>query len=349
MSVFITLLIFVICAIVTWMAGIWLAKTTDSLDHRFKLGDALGGMILLGISGSLPELAICYAAAKAGQLDVVIGTLLGGIAIQTLVIVIFDLTVKGKRPLSYLAGTALLSLETLLAMILTGFAIMGALIKPQNSWLHTNPMSWVLVLIWVIGLMVINKIRRIPLIYKTAAEEAQLGRKHHERRAVENHPAYAKKSTGFVLGVFALGSILTLIAGVFLERTGSSLADHFGIGSGIFAATVLALVSALPEISTGVESVLMGDNQLAISDIIGGNAFMIIIFLFSDLVARKPVLSYTNNSSAYFGLLGVIMMGVYAMAYIHPPQKRILRMGFDSILQVLIYSVGLYYITIFIK
>jgi Ca2+/Na+ antiporter len=33
-----------------------LAKATDLLDDRYGLGEALGGMILLSVAGSLPEL-----------------------------------------------------------------------------------------------------------------------------------------------------------------------------------------------------------------------------------------------------------------------------------------------------
>jgi hypothetical protein len=36
----------------TWAAGIFLSKTTDALDVRFGLGEALGGLILLTITGS---------------------------------------------------------------------------------------------------------------------------------------------------------------------------------------------------------------------------------------------------------------------------------------------------------
>ena len=35
--------IFVGSGAVTWLAGIILTKTVDTLDKRFKLGDALGG------------------------------------------------------------------------------------------------------------------------------------------------------------------------------------------------------------------------------------------------------------------------------------------------------------------
>ena len=59
-------LIFTAAAAATWAAGVVLAKTTEGLDRRLNLGDALGGLVLLAIAGSLPELAITVSAAHLG-------------------------------------------------------------------------------------------------------------------------------------------------------------------------------------------------------------------------------------------------------------------------------------------
>ena len=346
-SLLFLIVFFIVSAIVTWVAGITLTKTTDSLDTRFKIGDALGGLILLGISGSLPEIAITYSAARDGHIPVIIGNLLGGIAIQTLIIVIFDFAVDKKRPLSYLAGSPILSLETIFAIVLTIIALLATLIPAKDTFLKTNPLSIVLVAGWVIGLYLINKFRNKSQLHRTAPD-ASPGRKHHERRAVENHIFYAKKSNLQVILFFLVASIATLAAGVVLEESGSAIADRLGINSGIFAATVLALMSSLPEISTGLESIFIGDNHLAISDIMGGNAFMLIIFLFADLVAAKPILSYAGHLDILFAVLGIAMMGVYAVSFILRPKRCYFRLGFDSVLQIVLYALGLlalYYIS----
>src|SRR5213075_1801762 len=88
-------LIFAGCAAVIWIAGIWLSNTTDVLDDRLHLGSALGGVVLL-------EIAITVAAAVTHQIGIAIGNILGGIALQTLVLVVLD-AFGGKRtaPLTY--------------------------------------------------------------------------------------------------------------------------------------------------------------------------------------------------------------------------------------------------------
>jgi cation:H+ antiporter len=340
MNIIFIFLLFIVSAVVTWIAGVTLTKTTDSLDARFRIGDALGGLILLGIAGSLPELAIVVTAAIRGDIPVIIGNLIGGIAIQTLVLVIFDFAVKGKRPLSYLAGSITLFFETIFTIVLVAFTILGSFIPKTKSILHLNPCSILILIAWLVGLFLINKARENPRFNKVAPD-ASPGRKHKERRNAENHPAYAKKSTMYVILIFVFAAIITLVAGVLLEETGTTIAAKFGINSGIFAATILALVTALPEISTGLESIFIGDNQLAISDILGGNAFMTVIFFMADLIAKKPILSFAGKQDILFGSLGIVLMAVYGFAFLIRLKKRYFRLGLDSIFVILLYIAGI--------
>lgn len=331
---------FIISAAITWIAGIALAKTTDTLDHRFKLGDALGGLILLGISGSLPEIAIAFSAARDGHIPIIIGTILGGIAIQTLIIVFFDLAVKNKKPLSYVAGSPMLALETFFTVLLTLLALMGTSLAPEKNIYGTSPFSSIIIIVWILGLLAINKARKNPKWTETA-RDAKPGRRYHERRARESNTFYIGKSTAHVILVFIVASALTLAAGVILQETGSQIANLTGIDSGIFAATFIALVGALPEISTGIESIIIGDNQLAISDTIGGNAFMLNIFLFTDLIAGKPVLSYAQPEDVMLTVLGIVMMTIYAASFLLRWRKRYFKLGLDSILEIFIYLAGI--------
>jgi cation:H+ antiporter len=91
-------LVFVAGAAATWAAGVYLSRSTDSLDRRLGLGEALGGLILLAIAGTLPEIAIVASAALGGHLDLAVGNLIGGVAIQTLVLVVLDAASGRERP-----------------------------------------------------------------------------------------------------------------------------------------------------------------------------------------------------------------------------------------------------------
>jgi Ca2+/Na+ antiporter len=106
-----------------------------------------------------------------------------------------------------------------------------------------------------------------------------------------------------------------------LEVTGNDLANRLGINGVIFGATVLATATALPEISSGLAAVRLGDNSLAMGDIFGGNAFQVCLFLVADLVAGKPVLESAGNLNAWLGALGAALTAIYGFGVIARPLR----------------------------
>src|SRR4051794_29954786 len=104
-------LIFVAAATFVWLAGVQLSDTTDVLATRLGLGEALGGLLLLAVATNLPEIAITASAALHHDLGIAIGNILGGIAIQTAVLVALDVFgTRGGRPLTYRAASLQLML-----------------------------------------------------------------------------------------------------------------------------------------------------------------------------------------------------------------------------------------------
>ena len=92
-------------AVAIWIAGVRLSNTADVLSSRFGIGQALGGVILLAIATNLPEIAITASAALARHVGLAVGNILGGIAIQTLVLVILDVFGSEKAALTYKAAS----------------------------------------------------------------------------------------------------------------------------------------------------------------------------------------------------------------------------------------------------
>src|SRR2546430_15905781 len=96
--------VFVAGAGATWLAGVNLSKTTDALDVRLGLGEELGGILLLAVAGSLPELAITISAAAGGNLGLAAGNLIRGIAVQTMGPAICGVATRPEGPLTFLLG-----------------------------------------------------------------------------------------------------------------------------------------------------------------------------------------------------------------------------------------------------
>jgi cation:H+ antiporter len=338
--------IFAAGASATWVAGVNLSKATDALDFRLGLGEELGGILLLAIAGSLPELAITVSAAAQGNLGLAAGNLIGGIAVQTMVLVVCDVVAGRERPLTYLVGALTPVLEGMLVVLVVSGVLMGALLERSTAIAGVvSPASVAVVAVWLVGVYVINRVRKSPR-WSVSMPGSRPGR--HSRRqehAQTKHP-FARRSTLAVAGLFAGACAVTLLAGVALELSGNELAEKAGVNGVVFGATVLATVTALPEISSGIAAVRLGDNALAIGDIFGGNAFQLCLFLLADLVAGTPVLPTAGRLNSWLASLGVALTAIYAIGIVGRPFRCIARLGPDSIIAIAVFALGMLGLTV---
>jgi len=341
LSTSLLVLVFAGGAAATWAAGIFLSNATDALDVRYGLGDALGGIILLAVAGTLPEIAITVSAAASGHLDLAVGNLIGGVAVQTLVLVILDAASGKERPLSFLVGSLLPVIEALIVMAVLGTALGGAALPASTNLFGASPTSYAAVLIWLIGVWIINRARKQTIWRVETPAGATPGRRHH--RAGDTHP-YPGRTNAAVIGVFSLAAVVTLVAGVLLQDSGNVLAGRLGLTGAVFGATVLAVASALPEISSGIAAVRLGDMQLAVGDIFGGNSFQITLLLLADLIAGTPVIVAAHSSDVWLGAAGMLMTAIAAMGIIARPTRTFLALGADSIALVAVYALAVYFL-----
>jgi len=218
---------------------------------------------------------------------------------------------------------------------------MGALLKESTAiGGRVSPASLGIVVIWVVGLYVINRARKDPR-WNVSMPGSRPGRHRRSQPHPEQAHPYAGASTARVALIFGLGCAVTLGAGVALEASGNGLADRLGVNGVIFGATVLAAATALPEISSGIAAVRLGDHALAIGDIFGGNAFQVCLFLVADLVAGRPVLPSSGDLNAWLAALGVALTAVYGFGVIGRPQHTHARLGPDSLLALALFGLGI--------
>ncbi|MGD0715799.1 MAG: sodium:calcium antiporter [Gaiellaceae bacterium] len=331
--------VFVAGAVATWIAGTALSKTTDVIDRRFGLGEALGGVVLLAVAGSLPEVAITVSAAAKGNLPLAAGNLIGGVAVQTMVLVICDAAASRKQALTFLVGSLVPVLEALIVIFVVSGVLMGSLLPSSTRIGPVSPASLAIVVAWFAGIYALNQARKSPR-WMVEMPGSSPGRPHRRQVHPDEKPTPITESTARAVTVFLIGCVVTLVAGAVLEVSGNHLANRAGINGVIFGATVLAVASALPEISSGIAAVRLGDNELAIADIFGGNSFQVVLFLLADLIAGKPVLPTAGNLNAWLAALGIALTVVYAFGVIMRHEGCALRLGRDSLIAVAVFGLG---------
>jgi cation:H+ antiporter len=334
------LLIFLAAAIAIWVAGIELSKQTDVLSTRLHLGSALGGLILLALATNLPEIAIVASAALAGSVGVAVGNILGGIAIQTVVLVLLDAFGVGPgRPLTYRAASLVLVLEGLAVVSILAVVVAGTQLPKDVIVWRITPESVIIAALWVVSLLLVQRAgRSLPWHESGEAPDNQQEERGHSRRKAERAASRRKVSTARSGAIFAGAAVATLVAGVVLERSGDAIAEHIGLSGVLFGATILAAATSLPEVSTGLTSVRQADYQLAISDIFGGNAFLPVLFLLATLLSGKAVLPLAQDTDIYLTAVGIVLTGIYITGLLFRPTRRIARMGIDSLVVLVLYA-----------
>ena len=119
-------LIFLAAAAAVWVAGIYLLELDGRTRHAAWLGrSASGGDPACSRDESARDRdhGLGGAGARPG---IAIGNILGGIAIQTVVLVALDVAMGPKSALTTRAASLVLGLEGLLVIVVLAISVMGA-------------------------------------------------------------------------------------------------------------------------------------------------------------------------------------------------------------------------------
>ncbi len=328
------LIVFLASTIAIWISGIKLTKAIDAIVLHYNLGEAFGGMVFLSIITNLPEIAITAVAAYHRNYDIAISNLLGGIAIQTVVLVLIDVFGVGRSaPLTERGHSKILIVEGVAVIFVLCMVLIASQFPNTFFIARSTPFEWIILVIW------------LGTIYLTASfmsKKKTTSLEHKEITHILRLPkSRFKGSLRDAVLVLIIGAIITLFAGWALEVTGEQLAIRWGMSGVLFGGTILALCTALPEISTGIASAKIRDYNMAVSDIFGGNAFLPVLFLMASLIGGDAILPNLKPSDIYLTVLGIILTGIYMIGMVLHSKRQIFRMGIDSFAVVIVYLLGL--------
>lgn len=98
-----------------------------------------------------------------------------------------------------------------------------------------------------------------------------------------------------------------------------------------FLVLCLAPVTAPLEVATGLTSVGLGDDQLAITGIFAGNAFLPVLFLLATLRSDRDVLLHAQDTNIDQSALGAMLTTVFHERRVFRPPRWVAGMALDAL------------------
>ena len=326
------LAIFAAGAAVVWFAGTKVARYASTLSARTRLSKALVGTVLLGGITSLPEIATTGTASLSGNAPLAVNNLLGGVAMQVAVLAIADAAI-GRDALSSVVARPVVLLQGTLNILLLGMIAMG---------IASGDVAVAGIGAWS-GAILLAYIGAITLLARSRASTAWQARQlaQSEARTRSKTPE-ERRSTGRIALYTALAGAAILVGGFLVARTGEALAEQTGLGASFVGAVLVAIATSLPEVSSTVAAVRLGQYELAFADIFGTNLFDLALVTLADAgYGGGPVLNQVGRFSIFAALLGIAVTAIYLGGLIERRDRVVLRMGVDSAMVLVVYLGGL--------
>lgn len=323
----ITIGLFAFAAVVIGLAGWRLADVADTLADRTGMGEALAGALFLGAATSLPGIVTSVTAAYDGFAELAVSNAIGGIAAQTVFLAIADAFYRPANLEHAAASIANLMQGALLIVLLTMPLL--ATTTPEVSLFGIHPATPLMFAAYIYGMHMIAQARNEPMWYPNRTAQTR-----------EDIPEEASRAQSIVQlwGRFAVLALIVATAGWLVARTGISISERTGLSQTAVGALLTAIATSLPELVTSIAAVRQGSQTLAVSGIIGGNAFDTLFAAVADIAYREGSIYHAiTGQQAFFITLTILLTSVLLLGLLRRQERGIANIGFESFFVLVLY------------
>ena len=333
LPLWLTAIVFGAAAAVVWLAGSRLAGYANVLADHTGIGKAFTGLVLLGGVTSLPEAAVSVTAAMDGDAALAINNLLGGVTMQVTILAAGDLLVR--RAITTVVVQPAVILQGAFGVLMLTI-VAAAVAIGEIGFAGVGLGSLTLVVLCATGVWMAKADENLPgwtAVNRPPPDTALPARSPEPAREIRLMA---------LVGRIGVAGVVVLLAGVLLARTGEAVAERTALGSSFVGAVLVAISTSLPEISTVIAAIRLGQYGMAFSDVFGTNLFDIaLIFVVDAFYPGQAVLLAVGNFSLFAALLGAAATLIYMIGLIERRDGALPRIGYDSLAVATLYLCGL--------
>lgn len=331
-SFIINLCIFLFAGAVVAVGGTKLSKIADRLADVTGLGEAVVGAVILGGSTSLSGIVTSVTAAVEGHPQMAVSNALGGIAAQTAFLAVADIAYR-KANLEHAAASLATLVQGALLSALLAIPLV-AVSAPNVEFLGLHPASFILPLGYLFGLRLTSQVRNSPMWQPQETRETLIDQKSDS----DSTQSVNEKQLWLS---FAFLAILIGGAGYLLGTSGVKISEQTGLSETVVGGLFTAISTSLPELVTSIAAVQQGALTLAVSGIIGGNTFDVLMLSLSDVAYRQGSIYNAITSHETFVIsLTILMTAILLLGLLRREKSGIGNIGFESLSILVLYLGG---------
>jgi cation:H+ antiporter len=154
------------------------------------------------------------------------------------------------------------------------------------------------------------------------------------------------------VAVFLLCSGIIFFSGRKLSYYGGIIADKSGLGNIWIGLLLMATVTSLPELVTGISSVrLVGAADLAVGNVLGSCAFnLALLSLLDALLPKEPLLARVAQTQVLGATLCIILLGLVGIGLFLPENIVLLGwIGGMSVFFIIVYLASIKLLHVFAR
>jgi cation:H+ antiporter len=292
------------------------------------------GILLLGGITSLPEAAVTVTAAVGGNVELAVNNLLGGIAMQVAILAVADVAI-GRAALTAVVPNPIVLLQGAFNILLLTIVVCG-MIAGDKAVLGIGLWIWLIIAVYLFGVRLLAKSGSAVPWQPVHGHDEALSEEQSTTDQPESRPLGAT-----IVRTVAAG-LAIVVAGYVLSKSGEAIAEQTGLGSSFVGAVLVAISTSLPEVSTVLSAVRLGNYTMAISDILGTNLFDVALLFVVDAVeGAGAVLNQISRFSIFAAALGTAVTTLFTIGLLERRDRTVLRMGYDSAAVLISYIGGL--------
>ena len=329
-----TAVLLAVAAIVIAFAGTYLAGVSDRLADRTGMGEAVVGALLLGAGTSLPGILTSVVTAWNGLPQMAVSNGIGGLAAQTVFLVIADITYR-KVNLEHAAASVPNILNGTLLIALLGVMLVAAALPPVTVF-AVHPATPVLFGVYVFGLRLSRRSHEDPPWHPDQTPETKQDDPDEDDSGDASTASLWLRFAGLVV---VLG-----VAGYAVAKAGEGLVAKTDLGQSFVGAAFTAVATSLPELVTSIAAVRRGALTLAVANIIGGNAFDTLFVGAADVAYREGSIYHSGPDGglgpqqAFLIAVTVLMTAVLVSGLVVREKRGVAGIGFESIALLVLYA-----------